>query len=69
MEVTRHSMLSGAVHTLEIACTKEQIMSYQRGEGLIQEIFPNLSADDREFIKTGITPEEWAEKFGSDEED
>jgi hypothetical protein len=30
---------------------------------LIQEAMPNLSADDREFIMTGITPEEWNSAF------
>jgi hypothetical protein len=33
---------------------------------LIQDAFPMLSADEREFIKTGITPEEWEEMFGED---
>ena len=28
---------------------------------LIQNAMPNLSADEREFLMTGITPEEWAE--------
>ena len=31
---------------------------------LIQDAFPTLSADEREFIKTGITPEEWKAAFG-----
>lgn len=25
----------------------------------IQDVFPELTDDEREFIKTGITPEEW----------
>jgi hypothetical protein len=32
--------------------------------GLIQDIFPNLPHGEREFIKTGITPQEWEELFG-----
>lgn len=31
---------------------------------LIQDAFPELSADAREFIKTGISPEEWEAAFG-----
>jgi len=31
---------------------------------MIQNAFPMLGADDREFLMTGITPEEWAEMFG-----
>ena len=35
---------------------------WQSGE-LIQNAFPELSADAREFIKTGISPEEWDAMF------
>lgn len=31
---------------------------HAKGE-LIQDVFPLLSADEREFLMTGITPEEW----------
>ena len=34
---------------------------------LIQDAFPMLDAGQREFIKTGITPEEWDNMFGHDE--
>jgi hypothetical protein len=37
--------------------------AWQGGE-LIQNAFPELSADAREFIKTGITPDEWKAAFG-----
>ena len=30
----------------------------------IQDAMPNLTPDEREFIKTGITPKEWDEMFG-----
>ena len=29
---------------------------------LIQDLFPELSTDEREFLQTGATPEEWAEQ-------
>lgn len=35
---------------------------------LIQNAFPMLSAEEREFIKTGITPDEWDNLFNSDED-
>lgn len=64
MKITRTSPFSGKENTLEIAVTQEQIDSWRNGE-LIQNAMPNLSADEREFIKTGITSEEWEELFGS----
>ncbi len=41
----------------------ESFQSWERG-ALLQNAFPNLSADEREFIKTGISPEEWEAAFG-----
>lgn len=34
----------------------------------IQNAFPTLNAEQREFIMTGITPERWKIIFGSEEE-
>lgn len=33
---------------------------------LIQNAFPELSAGEREFLITGITPEEWNELFSEE---
>ena len=63
MTVTKTSSFSGNVNTLDIDVTEEQIASWRGGE-LIQNAMPNLTADEREFIKTGITAEEWEELFG-----
>lgn len=51
-------MLTGIVRTFDIAVTQEQLNTYAQGE-LAQNAFPNLSENDREFIMTGITAEEW----------
>ena len=68
MLIKRRSMLSMEVHEMEINVTPEQIERWERGM-LIQDAMPHLTADEREFIKTGITKEEWDDKFGSSEED
>lgn len=62
MEITRKSDISGKENTLEIDVTQEQIDLWQSGVPL-QQAMPNVSADEREFIKTGITAEEWEEIF------
>jgi hypothetical protein len=68
MRITKTSIASGKEHTREIDCTDAQLAAWQGGMN-IQDAMPHLSADDREFLMTGITPEEWDETFGSDEED
>ena len=35
----------------------------------VQDAFPQLSADEREFLMTGCTPEEWNEMFPPEKED
>jgi ribosome recycling factor len=62
MQITRISPVSGIARSLEIPCTEEQMAAYKNG-ALIQVAFPNLTADQREFILTGITKEEWDELF------
>ena len=62
MLITRTSSLSGNTNSMEIEVTQEQLSSWENGT-LIQNAMPNLSADEREFIKTGITPEEWDSAF------
>jgi len=64
MEITRTSMFTGVSHTREIDITEKQLATWRSG-ALIQHAMPNLSADDREFIMTGITPEEWDASMGA----
>ena len=68
LKVSRKSQLTGNHNTLELDVTVWQMIRFENrianGE-YVQTIFPQLNADEREFIKTGITPKEWEETFGS----
>jgi len=66
MLITRTSPFTRKVNTMDINVTEAQIAAWQNGK-LIQHAMPNLTADEREFIMTGITPEDWANTFGSGE--
>lgn len=68
MLITRKSILTGKVRTLDIPVTQEQIDTWENSFKLIQEVMPNLTPGQREFIITGATDEEWDETFGKDEE-
>ena len=67
MIITRQSPISGKIHSLDLDITEEQVAAWQAG-AYIQNAFPNLSPDEREFLKTGITAEEWEVLFGGEEE-
>jgi hypothetical protein len=66
MKITRTSPFTGIENTLDINITEEQLKQWTDGL-LAQLAFPNLSADDREFIMTGITAEEWDTYIGKGE--
>ena len=62
MLVGKKSQLSGKSHEMEIDVSEKQITLWMEG-ALIQDVMPNLSPDEREFLMTGITPAEWDEAF------
>lgn len=66
IRLTKVSGLTGKTNTLTIPLTQSEFdvcyKAYRSGK-LIQNAFPMLDAGLREFIKTGITPEEWEETF------
>ena len=59
MQVTRRSCMTGVTRTLEINVTQEQLDKYAEGKLLIQHVMPNITRSEREFIKTGMTDQEW----------
>jgi hypothetical protein len=67
MKVTRTSPFTQITRTLDLDITEAQVEAYANG-ALLQNAFPNLNADEREFYKTGITGEEWDQMFGGSTE-
>lgn len=69
MKVKKISDITGIEHEMEIPVTQEQLNEYYNSNACIQDVFPQLNADQREFLMSGITPEEWDELgFNYDEE-
>jgi hypothetical protein len=62
MEIKRKSPFENKYNTLNIDVTQEQLDAWKNG-CLIQDAMPNLTPDEREFIKSGITPAEWEKLF------
>jgi len=58
MRIVKTSQLTGNTHTMSIDVTIAQLNAWADGTS-IQTAMPNINADEREFIKTGITPDEW----------
>jgi len=57
------SILTGTVSTMNLNCSEKELgqgFNLRAGGALIQDAFPMLNSEEREFILSGITPEEWA---------
>lgn len=72
MKLTKKSPRTGKLNTMELPCTEEQynagVVAYNKG-ALLQQAFSFLNAEQREFVKTGYTPEDWKAMFPEDEDD
>lgn len=64
MKVTRVSDITMAEHTMQLPVTEDQLRNWlgteDRPGQLIQNVMPHLSKEQREFLISGCTPEEWA---------
>lgn len=58
MHVTKRNPLTGKDTTLDLPITEGQLVAWQKGM-VAQRAFPNLTADQREFIISGIPPGEF----------
>lgn len=66
MKIFRTSQLTGIKHEREVNVQPEQIYAWQNGKK-IQDAMPDVPPEEREFIMTGITPEEWDAAFKDEE--
>lgn len=72
MKITRTSAFTGKEHTMELDVTQEDLdrcwSLNPNGSEHIQDVFPHLNSEEREFLKSGVTQEEWDEVFGDEDE-
>ena len=62
-EAIRVSPLTGNTNTMYMDISDAQVEEWNNPNRtrLIQDIFVNLTEDEREFIQTGHTPADWKE--------
>ena len=68
MKIKRTSILSGVERELDLpTVTEERLQEWRPGDGTvgkpIQQVFPDLTNSQREFLMTGIIDEEWDTYF------
>ena len=69
MFITKTSMISGQQNTIWIeGLTAEMLKAWEDG-ALIQDALAGVPQELREFVMTGITPDEWDSTFPDEEEE
>lgn len=70
MLIRRLSPVTGNVNVMELDITEAQLRELQSpNRRVIQEIVPQLAAEEREFLISGYTPEDWAKIFPPEDND
>jgi hypothetical protein len=69
MLIKRKSVITGVERTRNIPVNPDDLIAWEKGLGALQDIMPYLNDNDREFILSGITPEEWDSAFFEQIED
>tara|TARA_B110000467_G_C18174034_1_gene396825 strand:- start:140 stop:343 length:204 start_codon:yes stop_codon:yes gene_type:complete len=67
MIIRRQSIITSNINSMNIAVTEEQIKKWQEGM-MIQDAMPDLTANEREFLINGVTPDEWKKYMGAEDE-
>jgi len=67
MKIKRTSAITGTVRIVDIPVDPNDLLSWEQGAVNIQDAMPYLSDNDREFILTGITSDEWDTAFADTE--
>jgi hypothetical protein len=63
MIIVRKSPFTNRTNSMDLPVTQEELQRWRRGE-LAQDVWPNLTPSQREFIISGSTDEDW-EKYMS----
>lgn len=72
VKVSKRSIISGDIHDMDIPLTEKQLQEgYEKMDKgiLIQDAFPMLDDDAREFLLSGITPQEWESMYSEEDEE
>jgi hypothetical protein len=73
VKITRTSQATGITRTLDLPVTEEGLKrcwsQHPEGTEHIQNVFPDLTPGQREFLMTGMTEEEWDDMWKDDEDE
>ena len=65
MEVFRQCKITGEEYSVQMMT--DDFIAWRDDGVLVQDALPYLSAEEREFLVSGINPTEWSELYDEDE--
>lgn len=69
MAIVRRSPVTGKMNYRNIDISNEEYYNWEQGIAYLQDIAPHLSPEDREFIISGCTPEDFDFLCSEEEEE
>ena len=66
MLVYSKNIITKCVNVMDLPVTQEQLDGWLAGK-LLQDVMPDLDADQREFLISGFMPSEFEALFGEEE--
>lgn len=63
--ISKLCAVTGKLYSVTVS--QPRYVGWLGGNNMIQDAFPELSSDDREFLISGSTPAEWDKMFGDEE--
>tara|TARA_Y100001972_G_C7591339_1_gene296390 strand:- start:712 stop:930 length:219 start_codon:yes stop_codon:yes gene_type:complete len=62
-EIEKQSPLTGKINIMEIEMNPEDYVRWQNTAVNIQDALPYLSVDEREFLISGVSPDDWEQMY------
>jgi hypothetical protein len=69
MKIGMTSPRTGKLNVMDLPVTEDQLTRWRVGRELIQNVMPHLTSEQREFLLTGYTPEDWEILFPPEDDD
>ena len=66
MIIKRKSVFSGIERSVDIPVDPKDYASWEQGYASIDDAMPYLNSEDREFLLSGMTPQEWKNAFSKE---
>jgi len=66
VRVHKQSCITGNHNSMVLPTRQGELEHWEESMALVQDVFPHFTPDQREFLISGCTPEEWNKLFSEE---